>query len=744
MVRMRSVPCISISVALVAAAGVFACSSAQEGATAPVAAAPDASAGDAAPDTGDGLEPVEVQVVAGTSSTGFADGKGEGARFNGPAGGVLLPDGSAVIVADTFNAVLRRVELGTGEVRTVAGRVQVQATVDGLGNAARFQSPRAMVLAPDGRQAFVADGPTLRRVDLSTFETTTLAGTAGEPGYVDGKGAVVRLGFLQHALEISEDGSILYIADRSNQTLRTLDTKTLTVSTFAGARYSGAPQAVDGTGANARFSGLGGLARLGNALFVADTFNHCIRRVSLVDAQTTTVAGRCGESGQTDGIAQDARFDTPQTLVALSDALYSTSFSGTLRRISLSDFRVETVAGTVDDVRSIDGPKGTARLGAGFAQPMPDKARGVLWLNDRDANSLRSVDLATFKVTTLAGPVNPTLLTNGPVASARFEAPGGVAATGDGKTYFVSEAFARVIRRVDTATGSVETIAGNGSNGATDGPAKTASFVRPTALTFDAATQTLFIADGSRLRALSLETGAVSTVAGKAPPAGEPQDGDRGVATFAGIAAMAMDGAGLVVGDVRASQTASLAYAALRSVDPKSGSVRTIVGGRAASKPSDGTFAEARFASIDGIAVDGEGKRVFVADATSASIRVVDLATETVSLYAGAYGEEGPGDGPLLEARFNAPLGLALRSAEAALYVSDVGGHTIRRIALGDAVVKTYLGDPALQGGLPFGVRVPAPGSFLYAPEAITVDGNALVFLSEQALYGASPRRSAP
>ena len=61
-----------------------------------------------------------LSILAGSSATGFADGTGDQARFSGPSGGAVLPDGSAILVADTFNAVLRRVDLPSPSVRSPA------------------------------------------------------------------------------------------------------------------------------------------------------------------------------------------------------------------------------------------------------------------------------------------------------------------------------------------------------------------------------------------------------------------------------------------------------------------------------------------------------------------------------------------------------------------------------------------------------------------------------------------------
>jgi sugar lactone lactonase YvrE len=337
--------------------------------------------GDASTDAAADVAPPRgtVEIVAGSTSTGYLDGVGAQARFSGPSGAALSADGRTMYVADTFNSLLRVIDVTTGATRTVAGRLQVQSVVDGTGADARFQSPRAMVLTADGSTLYVADGPTIRRVDTRTFAVTTLAGTAGMSGYVDGAGALVRLGFLLHSFALSADERTLYIADRSNRVLRTLDVSAAPmmgeVRTVAGTRYTGAEVHADGVGAVARFSGLGGILRVGATLYVADTFNHVLRAVELATMTVRTITGRPGVAGIEDGPATEATFDAPQSLATDGAALFVTSFQGILRRVSLADLRTSTPLGVFEEVFARDGDARSARLGVAFGPPMCDATR---------------------------------------------------------------------------------------------------------------------------------------------------------------------------------------------------------------------------------------------------------------------------------------------------------------------------------------------------------------------------------
>jgi sugar lactone lactonase YvrE len=684
-----------------------------------------------------------VEVIAGSSVTGWADGVGTAVRFNRPTDGALSADGSTLYVVDTFSAVLRRVDLATGRTTTVAGQPYAQETVDGVGPAAHFTKPRAVAVAPDGGSLYVSDASTIRRVDLADYAVTTVAGAPGQNAYADGFGAAARLGGLLHHLEFSADGATIYVADRTNRVVRTLAPATGEVRTLVGSVYDeGETLHVDGVGAAARFSDLGGLARVGRDLYVADTFNHVVRRVDLESLAVTTVAGVPGDPGLNDGPAATARFDTPQGLAAHRGFLYSTSFDGVLRRISLADFSVATVLGVAADARAVDGTGPTARLGRPFAPALSHPTDDALIYLDRGGGSVRRIDLPAFKVTTLVGPKDPQGTRDGTLGEARFNAPAGLAATADGSTWYVTDLVDHVVRRVDVAAGKVDTLAGRaGEFGTADGPLDAARFDAPAALALDEAARRLYVIDRGSfcLREIDLGTGTVATLAGR-PGVKGADDGPADRATFAGPLALALDAAGgrlFVVeradGD---EEPFPNGFAGVRVVDLAAHAVSTLVGGEPAFPPVDGPFATARLGVPSSVAFDPAGQRLFLGDDGLSTLHVVDLGARTVAALAGRNEEVGSDDGPFADARFDTPGGLAWSAAESALYVTDVS--TVRRLDFASQTVSTWLGDAKRNGGVGS-----APVSFadatLFEPFAPVIAGGALGFLSEFGLYRARP-----
>ncbi len=175
--------------------------------------------------------PPSVTVVAGTVGRGVADGVGPDARFDSPAGLAVSPDGTTAFLADTFVGTVRKVDIATGATTTILGAPFELVSIDGTGVDARFASPRGLAVSPDGATLWVGDGASLRRVDLATLDVETVAGDQTAPGDVDATGLDARFEFLLHDLE--DDGTAVYATDRVNDKVKRIDTTTFEVTTIA-------------------------------------------------------------------------------------------------------------------------------------------------------------------------------------------------------------------------------------------------------------------------------------------------------------------------------------------------------------------------------------------------------------------------------------------------------------------------------------------------------------------------------
>lgn len=219
-------------------------------------------------------------------SAGAVDSTTTLARFNDPTG--LATDGTYVYVAESGNHTIRRIEIATQQVTTVAGYPGKVGSTDGIGTAARFSTPSR--LATDGKNLYVTDfyNRTIRRIDLATGQVTTIAGQTDIAGEADG---AVGISTFNHPTGITTDGTFLYVTDINDTTLPNPAYKNLirrieiagthAVTTIAGGLSATLEELKDGTGTTARFSTLAGLVAGNDGLYVADSGNHVIRKISV-------------------------------------------------------------------------------------------------------------------------------------------------------------------------------------------------------------------------------------------------------------------------------------------------------------------------------------------------------------------------------------------------------------------------------------------------------------------------------
>jgi DNA-binding beta-propeller fold protein YncE len=278
-----------------------------------------------------------VTTLAGSpSNPGSADAVGPAARFFHPEGVAISADGSFALVADTDNHTIRKIVVATAEVTTLAGSAGSPGSANGIGDIARFSSPGAVALAAEF--ALIADtgNHAIRRIDMTTGAVTTLAGVPGSLGDTDGAAATARF-FSPRGVALSADGSLALVADTGNHIIRRIDITRGVVTKLAGA--AGQPGSTDGAGAIARFRyprGVGLSSDASRAL-VTDFSNNIIRAITLTTGAVTTLAGMPGSAGSSDGAGTSARFAYPAGIALSGDGatvLVADPDNQTLRRIS--------------------------------------------------------------------------------------------------------------------------------------------------------------------------------------------------------------------------------------------------------------------------------------------------------------------------------------------------------------------------------------------------------------------------
>ena len=277
-----------------------------------------------------------VGTMVGTGKAGTVDGIGTAASFSNPIG--ITTDGTHLFVADTFNNSIRKIVIATGAVSTLAGAA-APGTADGTGAAARFYYPYG--ITTDGTSLYVSDygNHAIRRIDITSGVVTTLAGSATS-GSSNGTGAAA--GF-KNPRGITTDGTNVFVADSGNRTIRKIVIATKVVTTLAGSATSGS---VDGNGIAATFNTPEGLATDGTSLYLTDSANHNIRKINISTTTVTTIAGST-IAGSADGIGSAAGFNTPVGITTDGTNLYvADSKNNTIRTIEILTGSVMKVAGS--------------------------------------------------------------------------------------------------------------------------------------------------------------------------------------------------------------------------------------------------------------------------------------------------------------------------------------------------------------------------------------------------------------
>ncbi|MGZ4964003.1 MAG: MBG domain-containing protein [Limisphaerales bacterium] len=331
-----------------------------------------------------------VSTLAGSASIGSADGSGAVARFFFPSGACIDDNGNSY-VADTMNHTIRTIT-PAGVVSTVAGTVGVAGSANGSGTSAQFNSPQGIARDSSGN-LYVADtgNHTIRKI-TSGGSVSLFAGSNGTSGWLDATGSSALFNFPQD-VAVDSSGNV-YVADTWNHLIRKI-TSGGAVTTFAG--QGGVYGDSDGTGTAvgtnvARFNAPGGVTvdSSGN-VYVADTRNHIVRQITS-SGVVSTIAGLGGSYGSVDGSSNSARFFLPQAIaVDASGNLYVLdSGNQTIRKMTVSSgvWTVTTIAGNPTVAGTVDGVGSSAR----FFNPagLGINSSGILAVADLGNNTIRA------------------------------------------------------------------------------------------------------------------------------------------------------------------------------------------------------------------------------------------------------------------------------------------------------------------------------------------------------------------
>ena len=573
-----------------------------------------------------------------------------------------------------------------------------------------LDSPEGVAVDGAGN-VYIADSYNhrVRRVD-ATGTITTIAGT-GERGF-SGDGGPASQAQLVSPDDVAADrAGNLYIADSGNHRIRRVDA-TGTITTIAGSGEWGF-SGDGGPASQAQLREPGGVAvdGLGN-VYIADTYNHRVRRVDATGTITTIAGtGERGFSGD-GGPAGQAQLSAPFDVAAdgAGNVYFAEYTNHRIRKVDAAG-TITTFAGTGEFGLGGDGgPAVEAPLG--YPRGVAVDGAGNVYISPRGLG-IGKVD-STGTITTIAGTERDGFGGDGgPASQARFHYPAGIAVDVAGNLYIADSGNHR-IRKID-ATGTITTIAGRTFSG-DGGPASQAQLSEPEGVAADRAGN-VYIADSNNHRIRKVDaTGTITTIAGT----GESDfSGDGGPAVEASLRyprGVAVDGLGnLYIADTSNGR--------IRRVD-FAGTITTIAGGGVGG--DGGPASQAQFREPGDVAVDGLGN-LYIADRNNQRIRKVDFAG-TITTIAGT-GERGfSGDGgPASQAQLSEPEGVAVDEA-GNLYIADSFNHRIRKVdSAGTITTIAGTGERGFSGD-----GGPASQAQLSYPQGVAMDGAGNLYIVDQ------------
>jgi len=464
----------------------------------------------------------------------------------GNAGGIAVDAVGNLYIADD-NSIS---EVSNGIITTVAGNGTYGYSGDnGPATSAQLSTPCGVALDSAGN-LYIADCGNYRIRKVANGVITTVAGT-GTPGFSGDNGLATSAQLSYPSSVALDSAGNLYIADPDNDRIRRVSNGV--IATVAG---NGACCFIgdNGPATSAQlYSPSGAAVDAAGDLYIADTNNHRVRKVSNGVITTVAGTGTVGFGGD-NGLATSAQLGYPQGVAVDSAGNLYIADNGSVRKVS--NGVITTVAGG-GDVFGDNGPATSALVApAGVAVDVA----GNLYIADPTDQCIRKVSGGV--ITTVAGicqipvcagigggcPDKPNggySGDNGPAISALLSSPEAVTVDGAGNLYIADTGNGR-IRKV--SNGVITTVAGGGSLFFENGPA-TSTELSPHGIALDAAGN-LYIADGiSSVRKVS--NGVITTVAGNGTQGYSGDDGPATSAQFDFPTSVDLDPAGnIYVADV--------------------------------------------------------------------------------------------------------------------------------------------------------------------------------------------------
>jgi thiol-disulfide isomerase/thioredoxin len=284
----------------------------------------------------------KIAETIGSGKTGSKDGGFAEAEFNTPQG-VLYKDGK-IYIADTNNHTLRMADLSARIVTTLAGNGKQGSERQVANSPARvtsLASPWDLAFYPDEQHIVIAMAGThqLWSYDIGKKTVSVIAGN-GQESIEDGK---YPFNSLSQPSGLSASDGKLYFVDAETSSLRVFENGEIKTLIGTGLFDFGFK---DGKQGEALMQHALGLYADDGSVFVADAYNHAIRRYDIATGVLHTFAGT-GKRGTADGQPLSASFNEPNDLIKIGNAIYvADTNNNAIRTIDLNSGKVSTLSVT--------------------------------------------------------------------------------------------------------------------------------------------------------------------------------------------------------------------------------------------------------------------------------------------------------------------------------------------------------------------------------------------------------------
>ncbi|HTF37029.1 MAG TPA: NHL repeat-containing protein [Blastocatellia bacterium] len=316
-----------------------------------------------------------VTTIAGSGSPGVEDGPAMSASFSDPFGIAVDKRGNVIVADGGQSNRIRRITVD-GKVHTIAGANEGFA--DGDAQQARFNTPSGIAI-DNGGNIIIADTSNnrIRKLSSDGTKVSTIAGS-GVAGFKDGSAGEAQFDG-PIGIAVDKHGNV-FVADAYNDSIRKI-TEDGAVTTFAG---TGLPGFNDGQAPGSAFDTPCGVAvdEDGN-VFVADTGNHAVRKIT-AQGEVTTIAGGTGAGSQ----GGEVRLNRPVGIGVTHDGFLFISDEGSGKIVRIApDGEGRTYAGSVAGF--VDSVGGYARLNGPSSIAIDQQ--GVLYVADSQNYLIRQI-----------------------------------------------------------------------------------------------------------------------------------------------------------------------------------------------------------------------------------------------------------------------------------------------------------------------------------------------------------------